>query len=118
MTLRAQQIAGRGTDKTRAAIEQSALTLFAERGFHGTSVPCIARRAGIAAGTMYRHFPSKEQLVNELYRNAKLRFMAAFAGDFPVQQSPRSQFRWFFLRISAFARDIYRTRVSRAASPW
>ncbi|MEA2752174.1 MAG: Bacterial regulatory protein tetR family, partial [Myxococcales bacterium] len=35
----------------REAILDAALTLFAERGFHGTSVPDIAQLAGVGAGT-------------------------------------------------------------------
>lgn len=53
---------------TRERMLFSALTLFVERGFHGTAVPAIAEHAGFAAGTIYRHFKSKEELVNVLVR--------------------------------------------------
>src|SRR5450432_2866251 len=55
----------------REAILAAALELFAERTFDGTPVPLIAERAGVAAGTIYRHFESKEALVNALYRRCK-----------------------------------------------
>src|SRR5262249_38978240 len=54
--------------KKRAAIMTAGLDLFAERGFHGTTVPALAARARVGAGTFYRYFPSKEALVNELYQ--------------------------------------------------
>ena len=44
----------------REAVLGAALELFVERGFHGTTVPEIAERAGVGAGTIYRHFASKE----------------------------------------------------------
>ncbi|MCA9644673.1 MAG: TetR/AcrR family transcriptional regulator [Myxococcales bacterium] len=95
---------------TRSAILKAALGLFVERGFHGTTVPQIASRAGVAAGTMYRHFQSKEELVNVLYREAKGRFMQSFASDLSgadglsAGASPRQQFRWFWFRVVDYAR--------------
>jgi AcrR family transcriptional regulator len=62
----------------RDAILAAALELFAERGFHGTSVPEIAERARVGAGTIYRYFPSKEALVNALFRAQKLELGRTF----------------------------------------
>jgi AcrR family transcriptional regulator len=93
------------TPTTREAILAAALELFAERGFHGTAVPLIAERAGIAAGTLYRHFASKEALVNVLYRGAKERLMGALTAGFPATRTPRQQFRWYWFRIAEIARE-------------
>lgn len=97
---------------TRSAILKAALEVFVERGFHGTTVPQIANRAGVAAGTMYRHFQSKEELVNVLYREAKTRFMSSVAGGelpggtkLPQGATARQQFRWFWFRIVDYARS-------------
>jgi AcrR family transcriptional regulator len=89
----------------RETILRAALELFVERGFHGASVPAIAERAGIAAGTMYRYFPSKEALVNELYRALKQSLLASLLTDFPFDAPPRAQFRSFFFRLWGFARN-------------
>ncbi|HEY8040442.1 MAG TPA: TetR/AcrR family transcriptional regulator [Polyangiaceae bacterium] len=88
----------------RAMILRAALELFAERGFHGTTVPAVAERAGVGAGTIYRHFDSKEALVNDLYRELKATFMRRLLEDFPFDATPREQFRAFFLRLSGYAR--------------
>ncbi|KAA5543403.1 TetR/AcrR family transcriptional regulator [Adhaeribacter rhizoryzae] len=54
------------TDKKRAIFE-STLVLVKEKGFHGTPMSQIAKNAGVAAGTIYHHFDSKETLILELY---------------------------------------------------
>lgn len=51
----------------KALILDAALSCFAEQGFHGTRVKHIADRAGVAESALYRHFPSKEAMAQELY---------------------------------------------------
>jgi len=50
-------------EATRKRIVDAAITLHAEKGVLGTSWPDIAKRADVALGTVYRHFPSLDQLV-------------------------------------------------------
>ena len=57
-------------DLTRQRLVRAALELFTAQGYHPTTTPAIARKAGIAEGTIYRHFKGKQQLLNELYRGA------------------------------------------------
>ena len=87
----------------RDAIFDAALELFAERGFHGTAVPEIARRAEVGAGTIYRYFDSKEALVNALFQHWKGRIGACVLEDFPVGEPLRTQFRHFWKQMAAFA---------------
>lgn len=49
--------------RKRDALLQSALALFAERGYELTSIEEIARRAGVAVGGFYQHFASKRQIL-------------------------------------------------------
>lgn len=51
----------------RAAIVNAALRCFAELGYDATRVKHIADRAGVAESALYRHFPSKEAIAQELY---------------------------------------------------
>ena len=88
----------------RDAILEAALGEFVDRGFDGTSVPRIARAAGVATGTIYRYFDGKEMLVNEVYRRWKRRLMAALMDDFPAAAPPREQFHQFWVRLADFAR--------------
>lgn len=55
----------------RKLIMAAALTLFTESAYASTSVPQIAARAQVAAGTIYRYFPSKEALANAIYQEEK-----------------------------------------------
>jgi AcrR family transcriptional regulator len=65
---------GRGAGRpTRAQIAEirekifsAAMIEFSERGFHGASIANIASRAGVSRMTVYKHFESKEQLLEKL----------------------------------------------------
>ena len=58
-------------DLTRQRLIRAALELFTTKGYHDTTTAQLAKKAGIAEGTIYRHFASKQQLVNEIYRAAQ-----------------------------------------------
>ncbi|SIR29422.1 TetR/AcrR family transcriptional regulator [Shewanella morhuae] len=64
------------TDK-RQAILDTALALFVSQGFHGTSTASIAKQAGVATGTLFHHFPSKEALMECLFLTIKQEFANA-----------------------------------------
>ncbi|KAB2896621.1 MAG: TetR/AcrR family transcriptional regulator [Kofleriaceae bacterium] len=100
---------GRGRPATPGRKEQifdAALTLFAERGFHGTSIPDLAAAAGVAPASLYRHVESKEQLVNEVYRRAKaLLATALFSAVSTDPATPlREQFHQLWWALVGFAR--------------
>ena len=61
----------RDGEATRQRLLRAALDLYTTVGFRGTTTPSIASRAGVAEGTIYRHFTSKEHLLNEVYRGAQ-----------------------------------------------
>jgi AcrR family transcriptional regulator len=49
-------------ETTRLAIEDAAVELFMEHGYHATSMRQIAEHAGLALGGIYNHFASKDEL--------------------------------------------------------
>jgi AcrR family transcriptional regulator len=53
---------------TRERLLRAARELIEEGGYGAASVAAIAERAGVAAGTLYRHFVSKEELFVEVFR--------------------------------------------------
>ena len=52
-------------------IFEAALSLFTTKGFHGTPTSEIAKTAGVANGTLFHYFKTKEDLINNLYINVK-----------------------------------------------
>ena len=89
----------------REAILDAALTLFAERTFDGTPVPLVAETAGVAAGTIYRYFPSKEALVNALYRRWKGEMQRTLVEAVAGGSTVREQFGLIWRGLWRFAVD-------------
>lgn len=88
------------TTVDRAAAVRTALrSLVAERGFHGTSMSAVAERAGVAAGTIYVHYGSKDELVMATYAEIKgqLGEAAALAAD--PASPPEERFHSLWLAI-------------------
>ncbi len=92
------------TAEKPGAILAAALGLFAEHGFHATSVPLIAERAGVAIGTLYHYFPSKEAMANELYRRLRREMDRALHRDLPAGVPPPERFRLLWHAAVAYAR--------------
>jgi AcrR family transcriptional regulator len=55
-------------DETRAKIFAAATQLFAQNGYHATTIADIAKAAGVAKGTFFVHFPSKDAIIGALVR--------------------------------------------------
>ncbi len=63
-------------------ILQSALKLFSTKGFHGTPTSLISKEAGVATGTLFNYFESKEDLINKLYLECKKSMLEFIKFDF------------------------------------
>ena len=74
----------------RARIVAAATHQLAEHGYAGCSIAAVARRAGVASGTVYNHVAGKEQLVAEVFRDVCGReFQAVRAAVQPAPDSAR-----------------------------
>jgi AcrR family transcriptional regulator len=93
------------TDK-RQRILEGALLQFVKKGFHGAAVPDIAAAAGVAVGTIYRYFESKEALANALIAEWRRRFETDVLAPFPPTATPRAAFRLYWRRMAAFAKTF------------
>jgi AcrR family transcriptional regulator len=75
----------------RERVLQTAAELFYERGFHAVGVDLIIERAGVAKTTLYRHFPSKDDLIVAYLDDANTRFWSWFDGAVDTDAPPREQ---------------------------
>lgn len=92
-------------DDKRARLLEAALDLYQTRGFDGVAVPEIATKAGVAVGTVYRYFASKEALVNALFRHWKGLYHAVVGAPMPAGVTPRQEFGLYWRRMMEFAVD-------------
>lgn len=66
----------------RTAIIDSVIQVVAEHGFHGASMAMISGRAGVATGTIYRYFESKEVLITDAHSELENRICKALLQNY------------------------------------
>jgi len=76
------------SEDKRNAILSAAIQVFAERGL-GAPTAAITSVAGIAEGSLFTYFKTKDELINALYRELKLELADAMMSGFPRKQSVR-----------------------------
>jgi AcrR family transcriptional regulator len=79
------------SEDKRNAILNAATRVFAERGLAAAPTSEISRRAGVAEGTLFTYFKSKDDLINSLYRQIKLELADAMMSDFPRKKNVRTK---------------------------
>ena len=89
----------------RDAVLRAALELFAERTYGAAPVPEIAARAQVGAGTVYRHFQSKEALANVVYRRCKGAMDDALRLAMESSGSVQERFLGLWMGLAAMARE-------------
>src|SRR3954464_10160421 len=73
----------------RGAIIEAAMDEFIARGFAATRLDDVAKRAGVAKGTIYLHFKDKESMFEELIRTAIVPFVNRMTAPPPLTGSVR-----------------------------
>ena len=81
------------SEDKRNAILYAATRVFAERGLTAAPTSEISRRAGVADGTLFTYFKTKDDLINALYREIKLELADAMMSGFPRKKSVRTRLR-------------------------
>jgi len=88
--------------RNRARILEVAKEAFARHGANA-SLDDIARQVGVGPGTLYRHFPTRQELLRAVYR-AELEKLAAAGQKFAQTMSPTEALRaWLLLFVDAIA---------------
>ena len=85
-----------------AALRRAMRTLVARHGLHGTSMSAIAKAAGVAQGTAYVHYPSKEQLLVAAYLELKREMGASACDGIDPAATPHDRFVELWLGIHRY----------------
>jgi AcrR family transcriptional regulator len=91
----------------RQAIIEAAMEEFISRGFAATRLDDIAKRAGVAKGTIYLHFKDKESMFEELIRTAIVPLVGRMQGPLPTGGTVRDLIEAFALN---FIHEVVTTR--------
>src|SRR5258705_4327174 len=104
---RLQAVAGRA-DKAdgRDAILRAAIETFAARGFFNAQVADVARAAGVAAGTVYLYFRSKDDLLVSIFEKTMREALAEGRAAAADLDEPRERLQRFArLHLARLGRD-------------
>jgi AcrR family transcriptional regulator len=99
-------------------IERAAADVFAQRGYHGTTMAEIARASGVTVPVIYDHFPSKVALHRRLLERTSEELLAmwrtAMAADMPAQERiPRAIDAWAaYVQAHPYAPRMYFTETT------
>ena len=78
---------------TKDKIYQSALELFASQGIQLTSTAQISKKAGVASGTLFVHFKSKQELIDTIYISIKKNAFSDLIKNMPDGSSIELRFK-------------------------
>jgi AcrR family transcriptional regulator len=94
----------RDSTQSRQQIMDAAADLFYREGYRAVGVDTIVAASGVGKMTLYRHFASKEELIEAYLHDADARFWGWFdAVTAPFAGRPRQQLEAFFAAVAALA---------------
>jgi len=82
----------KGDDK-RDRIMNAAITAFAQNGYHQATMAAVAREAGVAAGTIYLYFKSKDDLLISIFEEKVQGFIDEFHSQLAQEESAEVKLR-------------------------
>lgn len=95
----------RDADSKRKLILDASLEVFTLRGFHDATMDEIASRSGVAKGTLYRYFASKEDLLEQLLSETTLKILDRFGAVFSGSEDVLEQIQSFIEDWVAFIEE-------------
>lgn len=99
------------TVSTRDRLLHAAAELIAEGGYGTASVAAVAKRAGLAVGALYRHFPSKAELFVEVFRSVAEQELTAM-------QAAAERYSTFDQRLEAVIRTYATSAFDNPHLAW
>ena len=86
------------TDKATQLIEAS-IDLFAQEGFWNTPTSRIAKHAGVATGTLFNYFESKDMLIDAVYKQLKQEWLGHMMAGYPESGSFKEHVEHIWFRF-------------------
>ena len=96
-----------GRDRVRIQLLETGFELIKQHGMKKTSVSEIAKKTGIATGTFYNFFPSKEEFIYQLVVYKRQSVKAAFEELTAEGKADRGKFRQYLCRIYLEDNDVF-----------
>ena len=93
----------KGVNNLPQLIFYAALKLFVEHGEQATSMKLVGKEAKCGIGTMYNYFPSKDELINELYVETKIKLINSILEAVNTKVPVKKQFIDSWLKAIDFA---------------
>jgi AcrR family transcriptional regulator len=110
-------------ERTRAALIDAAVHVVGDQGYEGASVTAITRRAGVAQGTFYNYFESREDLFDRLLPELskdmleRIRVAASGARTEPEREEASMRAYFDYLRdVPQFYRILYEAEIFAPAA--
>lgn len=91
------------SEQKRKAILDAAMEVFAERGIANAPTAAISKVAGVAEGTLFTYFATKDELLNQLSQDLREEFDRTLA-DFPHEADPQTRMRFVWDRFIELAK--------------
>jgi AcrR family transcriptional regulator len=79
-------------------ILNAALTLFVEQGFHATPTSKIAKEAGVANGTLFHYYKTKDELIVALYVDIKTKLAMCMQEENAAPANSRATWKKYYLQ--------------------
>lgn len=99
--------------QTDQRILEAATALFSEKGYHGTSMREVAAAVGIRAGSLYNHFPGKEDLLFQIAHGVMVELLEGGRAAIAAHDEPAAKLRalvhW---HVVYHAEQRFRARVA------
>src|SRR5258706_6032478 len=111
-------MAGRKSENKRNAILIAATEVFAERGLSAPT-SALSAKAGVADGSLYTYFKTKDELVNVLYLELKAEMADAIFSDFPRRSDIRHKMEHVWDRFLLWGiKHPHQHKVLQLILPW
>ena len=94
------------SEERRSAILEALTQTIASKGVSASTL-AVAKMAGVSEGTIFKHFVTKDELLNALYVELKLEIADALMSGFPRRLSVRSRLKFIWDRYVAWGSDHY-----------